>query len=603
MGQSIEGQGKDPGQQYTFQLEGLRAAQMQHRSRDRAFIVAKLSLVLLTVIAGAWMVKFHPLALFYLFFPLLVFILLFVYHERVLRALRYSARLIAYYEQGLARLRGEWIGKGNSGEQFLDPAHPYARDLDIFGSGSLFELLCQARTRAGEQTLAEWLLSAASSAEIRARQDAVQDLKARLTLREVLATAGEDARLGVHPEALVSWGEQISFRNSAVLRAAMLLLGVLWIASIVCWQVLDSGWGWFALLVSAFNALITYKLHSQVGLAAARMEQASHDLEILSEVLAGIENEKFHAVRLLALQAALKTHGIPPSRAIAQLDRKVEWLESRDNLFARILDPFIFWTPHCLFAIEKWRVEYGASIRGWLASVGEIEALASLASYAYEHPQDIIPVLVDQEPYLEVEAFAHPLLIRKKAVTNDIKLDSDGLRMVMISGPNMAGKSTFLRGLGVNVVLAHAGAPVHAKKMTVSPLAVTASICVLDSLQGGLSRFYAEIKRLKQISDLSEGLAVLFLFDELFSGTNSHDRRVGTESVLRSLLANGAIGLVTTHDLALTEIVEGIGEHTANFHFSDHFENGELHFDYKLHPGIVQTTNALTLMRSIGLKV
>lgn len=593
---------KDPGQEYTFQLEGLRVAQQRYRSRDRGFVIAKLSLIPVTLIVAIWLLKFHTQSLPYLLLPLLLLGILLVYHERVLRALRHTERLIAYYEHGLERLRGEWIGKGNSGELFLDPGHPYARDLDIFGKGSLFELLCLARTRAGEQLLAEWLLKGADPKEVRVRQEAVRDLQDRLILREVLATAGEDTRVGVHSEALIAWGEGQAFMTSNLVRIGLLLLALLWIASIVYW--ISWGPGWIVLLMSALNGLITYRIHRSVDSAVGAIEQAGHDLEILSAVLAGIEAEKFSSAKLQALQAALETQGLPPSRAIARLEKKVDWLLSRDNWLVRILDPFIFWTPQCLFTIEKWRAGCGRSIRLWLSSVGEIEALCSLASYAFENPDDIMPSLVTEGPVLEADGLAHPLLPRGKAVSNDIRLARQELQMVMISGPNMAGKSTFLRGLGVNVVLAQAGAPVRASRMLLSPLAVTASICVLDSLQGGLSRFYAEIKRLKQISDMSgDGLPVLFLFDELLSGTNSHDRRVGTESILRSLLANGAIGLVTTHDLALTKIAESIGAHTANFHFSDTFENGQLHFDYKLHPGIVQTTNALALMRSIGLRI
>ncbi len=231
-----------------------------------------------------------------------------------------------------------------------------------------------------------------------------------------------------------------------------------------------------------------------------------------------------------------------------------------------------------------------------------MEALNSLACFAYEHPEDRFPEFVESGPYLGMEAFAHPLIPRVRAVANNLKLD-ENLQLIVISGPNMAGKSTFIRSVGVNVILAQAGAPVRARRMVLSRLNVAASICVLDSLQGGLSRFYAEILRLKLIDEQSRGGApLLFLLDELLSGTNSHDRRVGTESFVRTLLARGAVGMVTTHDLALAEIAENM-EKAANFHFEDRFENGELQFDYRLAPGVVSTTNALKLMRSVGLDV
>ncbi|HWF67810.1 MAG TPA: hypothetical protein VN670_10915, partial [Acidobacteriaceae bacterium] len=378
-------------------------------------------------------------------------------------------------------------------------------------------------------------------------------------------------------------------------------LAVLWVLSLPGWWFL--GWGWVTLGMTVLNLIVTYKVHLRVNQSASAIEEATHDLDLLEAVFRRIEEQSFTTKKLTDLQAILKIEKEPVSQVICRLRQRVEWLDSRDNLFVKSLDPFLFWTAQCAAIIEAWRTRYGPSVRGWLAVVGEIEALNSLASYAYEHPQDPFPVFVAHGPSLHAEAFSHPLLPVSRAVANDLKLD-DELQLLVISGPNMAGKSTFIRSVGVNVVLAQAGAPVRARKMVLSRLTVTASICILDSLQGGLSRFYAEIMRLKQIDEQSQAeVPVLFLLDELLSGTNSHDRRAGTESFVRTLLSRGAIGLVTTHDLALAEIAEGMAGQAANFHFEDRFENGELRFDYRLTPGVVSTTNALKLMRSVGLEV
>jgi len=215
----------------------------------------------------------------------------------------------------------------------------------------------------------------------------------------------------------------------------------------------------------------------------------------------------------------------------------------------------------------------------------------------------VFPEFEGKAPLFEAEGLAHPLLPAAKAVRNGVKL-GDGLQLIILSGPNMAGKSTFIRSIGANAVLAQCGAPVHAARLRLSPLAVAASICILDSLSGGVSRFYAEIRRIKLVSDLTQGpVPVLFLLDELLSGTNSHDRLAGTEFVVRSLMERNAIGMVTTHDLALTRIPDEMGERAVNCHFEDRFEDGQLIFDYKLKPGVVKTSNALQLMRSIGLGV
>jgi DNA mismatch repair ATPase MutS len=272
-----------------------------------------------------------------------------------------------------------------------------------------------------------------------------------------------------------------------------------------------------------------------------------------------------------------------------------------------LFNAFVFYTPQFTMAAERWRARFGPAIRGWLDTVGEFEALAALAGYAYEHPADVMPEI--SEPTsgsravacFEAEDLAHPLMARSKAVGNDLKLGQEP-QMMIVSGPNMAGKSTFLRGVGLNAVLAQCGAPVRAKRLQMSSLKVGASICVLDSLQGGVSRFYAEIQRLKVLADLAGGgVPLLFLLDELLSGTNSHDRFEGTRLVVEELVEKGAIGLVTTHDLALTTIPEKMNGAGQNCHFEDRIEDGELRFDYRLRPGVVQTSNALKLMEAVGL--
>jgi hypothetical protein len=580
----------------------LATAIARHGERDRLLVGAKLAVGLATIVLTVWLAKYHTARIAYVFIPIVVLVALFVWHERVLRSLRRCTRLRSFYEQGLARLEDRWAGRGQTGEQFLDPSHPYARDLDIFGKGGLFELLCTARTRAGESTLAAWLLDRASLEEIAQRREALKELAPSLDFRECLALAGEDVRVGVHPENLIAWGESTArLEPHRILRIALPLLGACWLFSIVAWFLWD--WGVAALSMSLLNMAVTYKLHPRVKQAIGKIDEASHDLDILASVVKEIEAAPFTSQQLTGLQKGLRSLAIYPSQAIRRLHKRVTWLDSHEHWMVKVLDLFVFWTPQWVLAVEEWRALHGADVRRWIEITGEVEALTSLGCYAYEHPEDIFPEFVEHGPYLEAESMAHPLLPRSHRVANALRLDRD-LQLIVISGPNMAGKSTFIRCVGINVVLAQAGAPVCARQLKLSQLAVAASICILDSLQGGLSRFYAEILRLKTIDEMTKDSApVLFLLDELLSGTNSHDRRVGTESFVRHLLAQGAIGIITTHDLALAKIADDMAEHAANFHFSDQLGDGKLHFDYKLTPGIVQTTNALKLMRSIGLDV
>ena len=232
-----------------------------------------------------------------------------------------------------------------------------------------------------------------------------------------------------------------------------------------------------------------------------------------------------------------------------------------------------------------------------------MEALSSLAGYAYEHPKDPFPEIAAHGPCFEGEGLAHPFLSESTCVRNDVKLCPE-LRVLVVSGSNMSGKSTLLRTIGTNAVLALAGAPVRARRLRLTPLAVGTSIQRRDSLQEGVSRFYAEITRLRQLVDLTAGpLPLLFLLDELLHGTNSHDRKIGAEAIVADLVRRGAIGLLTTHDLALANIPEVLGPHAENVHFEDFLENGRLAFDYRMRSGVVRKSNALELMRSVGLKI
>jgi MutS domain V len=548
-----------------------------------------------------------------LLIPVVIFVPLAVGHDRVLRAIRERKRVIEFYERGIARLQDRWAGTGDTGDRFLDLAHPYARDLDIFGKGSLFEFLCTVRTRAGEQTLARWLLHAVLPEEIRSRQAAITEMKDRLRFRESLFVAGESVRLGVRPDALASWAERERmfprWLATALAPLAMLWVGATAYAQFCLLQWLIAGGAIpadslrSALLMSIVNLGVSLALRRRVSESAQAVEEAAEDLSLLAEVLQVLEQETFASAPLRSLRASLDSGDIAPSAAVKRLKWIVYWLEGRRNLLVQMFSPFIFYSAELTMAAERWQQRFGSAIRGWLSTVGEFEALSALACYAWEHPADVLPEFVEQRACFEATGLAHPLLPASTAVGNDLTLGSK-MQLIVVSGPNMAGKSTFLRGVGINAVLAQCGAPVRATRLRLSPLAVGASICVLDSLQGGVSRFYAEIKRLKLLSDLAEEpAALLFLLDELLSGTNSRDRFDGTRFVVRALVRRGAIGMVTTHDLALTEIPQTMGELAQNYHFEDSIEEGELKFDYRLHPGIVRTSNALTLMQAVGLKL
>ena len=591
----------DPRAEYVRRLEGWKTTRSLYEGQHRRLGFGQLILGAATLLVIGLALVAKVVSALWVLAPLSAIVVLAIIHERVLKRRERCSRTVAYYEQSLARIENRWMGTGETGEGFQSASHPYSRDLDLFGEGSLFELLCTARTRVGQETLANWLLMSASPEQVCARQAAIDDLRTRLDLREDLAVLAEEARSLAPAEALAAWGEGEPLLASRVLRFASAMLAGLWLVSLAAW--IAWGLGYLALLASIVNVSVNLAYRRRAGAVARAAESAGRDLGLLAGVLARLEAEQFAAPRLVELQAALESQRWPPSRWIARLNRLMEYLDSQHNLIVKSIDPFVLWTLQCTCAVEAWRKQTGPAVRRWLAAVGEFEALSSLGGYAFEHPADVFPEFAEVSPCFEAEGLAHPLLPDHNAVRNDLRFGED-LRVLIISGPNMAGKSTFVRAVGINAVLAQSGAPVRARRLRLSPLAVGASICVLDSLQGGISRFYAEIRRLKQITDLTQGpLAVLFLLDEFLQGTNSQDRRIGAEAMVRSLVERRGIGLVTTHDLALAQIAEGLGVRAANAHFEDRLEDGKLLFDYRLRPGIVETSNALNLMRSIGLDV
>jgi DNA mismatch repair ATPase MutS len=294
---------------------------------------------------------------------------------------------------------------------------------------------------------------------------------------------------------------------------------------------------------------------------------------------------------------------LPPSRAIGKLRTIIDFSYSRDNLILRVLDLPLLYSVQVAFWAEAWRRRHGAAVRRWLEATGQVEALISLATCHYEHPADPFPEFTTGPAVFAAEDLGHPLIAEEKCVRNSVHIGAEA-RVLLVSGSNMSGKSTLLRAAGINAVLAMAGAPVRTRRLRLTPLQVGASIRINDSLQEGSSRFYAEITRLRRIFDLARGEPPLFfLLDELLQGTNSMDRRIGAEGIVRALVERGAIGLVTTHDLALAEIGGSLNGNIHNVHFQDELEEGRIHFDYRLRPGVVTKSNGLELMRSIGLEV
>ena len=550
-----------------------------------------------------------------------VFIALSVWHELVLRAMARASAAVAFYRAGAARIEDRWMRDEPSGARFRDPDHPYADDLDLFGPRSLFQLLSLCRTPMGESRLARWLMQAAAVPEIIERQSRVAALRARLDLRERIAVVNAANRRFMHPENLIAWAETAPSLPRG--RAAIAGMAVLFVATFV--NFLNGGSGWAVMVVLAVNAallgLLFKRAHAIVeGLSSATQ---SAGVELLANVVKAIESEPFEEPALIALAARLKgAGGHHASEGLARLARVSDWADSLHNAYVRLGELPLLVTLQIAHAGEAWRRRYGRTLRDWVDTVGEVEALSSLAGYSYEHPRDPFPELIESPDALfDATGVSHPLIPAAEAVANTFalgKTQDPGPRALIVSGSNMSGKSTLLRTAGINTVLACAGAPVRAQRLRLTLLQVGTCLRHTDSLQEHRSGFYTEALRLRRIADLLDGLLpphdaksaswgprlpVLFLFDELLSGTNSKDRRIAAEGVIRSMLAKRAIGMVTTHDLSLTEIAAIFPGAVKNVHLQDHVEDGKMAFDYTLRDGVITHSNALELMRMIGLDV
>jgi hypothetical protein len=551
------------------------------------------------------------------------FIALAIWHEVTLRAMARATSAVAFYRDGAARIQDEWMRPEPSGERFKNADHPYADDLDIFGPGSMFQLVSLCRTPMGEERLAQWLLAPASIAAITERQARVAALRSHLDLRERVAVVNAAQRRFMVPDKLMAWAGRAPALPPA--RIIIVALALVFAATFV--NFMYGGSGWLVVAALAVNGALLGVLARRANAIVEELSASTGatGLDLLSNVIKEIEREPFEGAALSALAGRLKggDRSAAASGGIARLARISEWADSRHNVFVRLLELPLLITLQVAYACESWRRTHGRHFRDWVDAVGEVEALLSLAGYSYEHPADPFAELVDdEEPLFDATEVAHPLLPSATAISNSIRLGSSSPqalkpshlrqgyggqaspRVFIVSGSNMSGKSTLMRTAGVNAVLALAGAPVRAQRLRLTALAVGTCLRHTDSLQEHRSGFYTEALRIRRIFDLLDGaLPVLFLFDELLSGTNSKDRRIAAEGVIRTMLSKRAIGMVTTHDLALTEIAAIFPGEARNVHLQDQVEDGKMQFDYKLRDGVITHSNALELMRMIGLDV
>lgn len=508
--------------------------------------------------------------------------------------------LIDYYGKGTARLALKW-DELDEGKEFLEQDHLYSTDLDLFGEGSLYQLLCSARTHIARGTLARWMKSPAKPEEILARQEAISELRPRRDLPESIVTAGPMQVSDFRPEFLKNWvAESSPFPAWAPILALLLALAVI-VQPVLYWAgLLGLHTLWAALVKLLFiEGVFAAIFRSRVKSVLEPLDTLSIELPTMRELLRIMERETFTSPKLKEISRRLGSNGRAPSRQIQRLLRLIRLVRQRQNEWFAYPSFCLLWGTQFAMAIERWRRRQGEHLLGWMTALGEFEALISLSTYSYEHPTDPFPEMTEGSVVFEAEGLGHPLLEGSTCVRNDVQL-GESTQFLIVSGSNMSGKSTFLRAIGMNAVLSYMGAPVRSAKLRLSPLAIGAAIRLQDSVVGGRSHFLAEMQRLRRMIEASDHGPLLFLADEIMGGTNSHDRRIATEWVIRAFILRGAIGAISTHDLALTEIAMN-GLPGRNVYFEDSGDSGTLSFDYKLRQGVLSRSNALNIAHMLGI--
>jgi len=545
---------------------------------------------------------------------LLAFFALIVWHGRVLEREGAASRRAAVSADALKRSSESFRTLPQDGRRFAGRDHPYADDLDLFGPSSLFQRLSVTHTRFGEDALARMLTVPATPDEVTARQAAVRALCPELDLRQQLETLGftlvkdeskgetrrrpppEPARLfewardktGVLSDGLVLW-------SSRVLPLATLM-------AVVWWSQGHAPYPFVAGVLVHMLLLSRVKEPCQKAFLACSASQGA--FESYGPMLRLVEGLSLDAALLRELRSRLDTGGHPPSAVMAELDRILGWYELKHNgLVYPVVNLLTLWDIHCTIALEHWRTRAGAALESWFQVIGEMEALSSLAGLAHDEADFCYPELGASEPPFVAEALGHPLILGKARVTNDVTLAEAGSAL-LVTGSNMSGKSTMLRAIGLAAVMAQAGAPVCARRLRLAPAVIRTSLRISDSLERGVSHFYAEVKKLKLTLDATTGQEhVLFLLDEILHGTNSRERQVGARWLLAELLRRGAAGAVSTHDEELCRLPPELMSHVRLVHFRETVKDDKMTFDYLLREGPVKAGNALRVMRLAGLDV
>ena len=519
-------------------------------------------------------------------------------------AISHHERLIELNKQEILYLQHNYTHQKDGGEFYKDE-HAYAGDLDIFGRASLYQYINRTHSEQGNRLLADWLLAPSAAATIQARQKAAQELVEQTNWRQELQAHGSSSTITIATEKkMEEWlKEENQFIDKNIWQIIRYIFPVIAIAIFVCFLFDVITYQRFLQSLLVFT-IIAFAITRMIVPLYRKLNKITGQMEVLSNSIACIELAAFEDPLLVELKNQFNSGSNKASQQILELKNIFNRFDYRMNPVVFIpLNIFLLWDLQQVLQLEKWKQKNNQQINHWFAALAELEALTSIATLAFNHPHWSFPQLKSDQPTFIAEQLGHPLIEEHKNVLNDFS--TVGKEQVnLITGSNMAGKSTFLRSVGVNMVLAGMGAPVCAKHLTVTPLKVMSSMRIKDNLEESTSTFYAELKKLKQIIDaVNNKEAVFILLDEILRGTNSNDRHSGSKALIKQLLHHKATGILATHDLELAKLADDYPALIHNYHFDVQVNKEELYFDYKLKRGICQSMNASILMKKIGIEL
>ncbi|GAB6152069.1 MutS family DNA mismatch repair protein [Desulfosporosinus burensis] len=565
---------------------------------------------LLTFLAGSGLAVFFywkrsaSLGVGMVAFTVLSFAALVIWHHTLRKRQSYIRLLYENYEQALKRLAGEWKSFLDAGDDFKDPAHPYSDDLDLFGFGSLFQWINTAKTFRGRETLKEWLSKPPVEIDsILEKQKAIKEVARNLAWRQrFLADASMSKGTLNSPQAIIEWAKAF---DSSYLRVRVLILGralpIITILFLLLYILTSKVSFWFPLAGIIIQSLILLQ-GKQRGKVLNAVYSYRESLKIYEKMLERFEKRSFQSKYLQSLKKGLRDReGKSASEQIQKLARLADLIANRNNAMFLVINILTLWDIQCMIALESWKEKSGRSLVRWVETIAELEALSSLSIIHFDHLDWGFPEISPQKPGIVAIKMGHPLL--KESVCNDVAIEKRS-GILLITGSNMSGKSTLLRTVGINLVLAYTGAPVYAQSFSCSMLEIYTCMRVSDNLGENISSFYAELLRIKQIVSASKtDKNVFFLLDEIFKGTNSQDRHAGAKVLIRQLSKVGSMGMVSTHDLELGDLERENDRKIRNYHFREYYKNDEIQFDYKLRAGISTTRNAMYLIKMAGIEV